>query len=183
MRLFTHKSIIALATIGLLGMMAALVWLSGTDVINAQTLQPFIVEGKVMVDGGAAPDGSLIVAYINGKDVAEAKINGGTFVMAIPEQPGQYARMIFTTASQQVPDSLQRAGFLRTSLRLSAQPVSRDPCSPSAIIRLSRLAGNITRTPSTIRLAENLSTTFLTLRRHSFGTWEKSADQRSSSVR
>ena len=90
MRLFTGNAIIVLAAFGLLGVMAALVWLNDTDVINAQTPPPFIVAGKVIVDGRAAPDGSLIVAYINGKDVAVATINGGTFIMAIPEQPGQF---------------------------------------------------------------------------------------------
>ena len=89
MRLFTGKSIIVLATFGLLGLMAALVWLSDTDVINAQSSSVFIVEGKVIVDGRPAPDGSSIIAYIDGRDVAESKIQGGTFVMAIPEQPNK----------------------------------------------------------------------------------------------
>ena len=63
-------------------------------------------------------------------------------------------------ASQRSPDFLLRTGLLRSSLRLSAQPVSRDPCSPSAIIRVSRLAGDITRTPSTLMGRGKLSTTF-----------------------
>ena len=87
MRLFTRKSITALATFGLLGMMAALVWLSDTDSISAQTNPPFIVEGKVIVDGRPPPDGSTIIAYIDGRDVADSHTQGGTFVMAIPEQP------------------------------------------------------------------------------------------------
>ena len=87
MRLFTGNSIIVLATFGLLGMMAALVWSSDPDVINAQSSSVFIVEGKVVIDGSLAPDGSSIIAYIDGRDVAESKIQGGIFVMAIPEQP------------------------------------------------------------------------------------------------
>ncbi len=73
-----------------------------------------------------------------------------TFTAACKRVSGQKnARVIFATASQQFPDSLRRAGLLRASRHLSAQPVSRDPCSPSAIIKLSRLAGNITRTHPT----------------------------------
>ena len=89
MRLSTHRSIIALATIRFLGVMAALVLLSDPGVINAQSTPPFIVEGKVVVNGRPAPDGSSIIAYIDGRDVAEAEVGGGTFVMAVPEQPGQ----------------------------------------------------------------------------------------------
>ena len=89
MRLSTHRSIIALATIRFLGMMTALVLLSDPGVINAQSTPPFIVEGKVVVNGRPAPDGSSIIAYIDGRDVAEAEVGGGTFVMAVPEQPGQ----------------------------------------------------------------------------------------------
>jgi len=89
MRLFTRKSIIALATFGFLGVMAALVLLGDPGIINAQSTPPFIAEGKVIINGSPAPDGSLIIAYIDGRDVAEAHVRGGTFVMAIPEQPGQ----------------------------------------------------------------------------------------------
>jgi hypothetical protein len=90
MRLFTCKSIYALATFGLLSTMAALVWFSDPGIIIAQSSAPFIVEGKVIVNGRAAPDGSYIIAYIDGRDVAEAQTKGGIFVMAIPEQPGQH---------------------------------------------------------------------------------------------
>jgi len=90
MRLFTGNSIIVLVTFGLLGMMAALVWLSDINVIEAQTLTPFIVEGKVTVDGTLVEDGAVIFAYVDGKEVAEERIHGGKFVMAIPEQPGQH---------------------------------------------------------------------------------------------
>jgi len=89
MRLSAHRSIIAMATIRFLGVMAALVLLSDPGVINAQSTPPFIVEGKVVVNGRPAPDGFSIIAYIDGRDVAEAEVSGGTFVMAVPEQPGQ----------------------------------------------------------------------------------------------
>ena len=89
MRLCTHRPIIALATFGFLGVMVALVLLSDPSIINAQSTHPFIAEGKVVVNGRPAPDGSRIIAYIDGRDVAEAEARGGTFVMAIPEQPGQ----------------------------------------------------------------------------------------------
>ena len=89
MRLFTHRFIIALAIFGFLGVMAALVLLSEPGIINAQSTPPFIAEGTVIVNGNPAPDGSLIIAYIDGRDVAEAHVRAGIFVMAIPEQPGQ----------------------------------------------------------------------------------------------
>ena len=89
MRLFIRKSIIALAIFGSLGMMAALVWLSDAEVINAQDAPPFIVEGKVIVDGRSAEDGSAVIAYVDGQHVGEAKVLSGTFVMAISENFGQ----------------------------------------------------------------------------------------------
>lgn len=88
MRLSNRKSIFALASFGLLGLVAAFVWLGNPGTINAQA-PPFIVEGKVIINGNPAGEGSSIIAYIDGRDVAEAKILGGTFTMAIPEQPGQ----------------------------------------------------------------------------------------------
>ena len=90
MRLFTGNSIIVLATFGLLGLMAALVWLSDAEVINAQQAPPFIVEGKVIVDGRPAEDGATVIAYIDGGNVGEAKVLSGTFVMAISERFGQH---------------------------------------------------------------------------------------------
>ena len=90
MRLFIRKSIIALATFGLLGMMAALLWLSDAEVIDAQRVPPFIVEGRVILDGRPAEDGSTVIAYINGGNVGEAQVLSGTFVMAISERSGQH---------------------------------------------------------------------------------------------
>jgi len=89
MRFFSCKSVFALAAFGLLSTMAALVWFSDPGTVDAQSSQPFIVEGKVIINGRPAPDGSYIIAYIDGRDVAEAQTQGGTFVMAIPQQPGQ----------------------------------------------------------------------------------------------
>ena len=88
MRLYTGKSIFSLATFGLLGMIAALVWLSGAEVVNAQSV-PFIVEGKVLIDGRPAPDGTKIIAFVDGQDVGETRTKAGAFIMALPEQPGQ----------------------------------------------------------------------------------------------
>ena len=89
MRRFTCKSIFALAVFGLLGMMASLIWLGDTTVVEAQSSETLIIEGKVLIDDRPAPDGTQVTAYIDGHDVADAKTNGGTFILGVPEQPGQ----------------------------------------------------------------------------------------------
>lgn len=59
-------------------------------VVAQQQLRPPIFKGKVIVDGGPAPDGTIVAAIVGGNPVpgAETKVIGGTFAMLVIQPPG-----------------------------------------------------------------------------------------------
>jgi len=59
-------------------------------VVAQQQLRPPIFKGKVIVDGGPAPDGTIVVAIIESQPVpgAETKVIAGTFALLVVQPPG-----------------------------------------------------------------------------------------------
>ncbi len=65
MRLLARKCTFPIAALGVLGLIAALVWWVNVSPANAQ-VPTHVFKGKVIIDGRPAPDGTLVVALIDG---------------------------------------------------------------------------------------------------------------------
>ncbi|MCI0794765.1 MAG: hypothetical protein J4O03_14980 [Chloroflexi bacterium] len=78
MRFIDRKGIFFIAMLGLLSLIFALAWLSNVPSANAQGAN-HVFKGKVILDGRPAPDGTRVIAYIDGVRVRSERTNGGTF--------------------------------------------------------------------------------------------------------
>ncbi|PKB64731.1 MAG: hypothetical protein BZY80_02150 [SAR202 cluster bacterium Io17-Chloro-G2] len=54
--------------------------------VQAQQLPPHVFIGSANVDGNPVPDGTVIVAYIDGEGISKAVVEGGSFTLMV-EQP------------------------------------------------------------------------------------------------
>ena len=78
MRPINRKGIFFSAILGLLSLMLALAWLSNVPYANAQGAN-HVFKGKVILDGRPAPDGTRVIAFIDGVRVMSERTNGGRF--------------------------------------------------------------------------------------------------------
>ena len=82
MRLIDGKGILFSATLGLLSLMFALAWLSNVPSANAQGAN-HVFKGKVILDGRPAPDGTRVIAFIDGVRVRSERTRGGSFEIEV----------------------------------------------------------------------------------------------------
>jgi hypothetical protein len=57
--------------------------------LQAQPPRPAVFGGTVTVDGSTVPDGTVVLACIDGTSAASASVSGGNWSMRIAEPPGQ----------------------------------------------------------------------------------------------
>jgi len=86
-RLIDRKGIFFVTTLGLIGLMFALVWLGNVPSANAQgRVQGF--KGKVVLDGRPAPDGTRVTAYIDGLRISRSeRTRRGRFEIEVHQRP------------------------------------------------------------------------------------------------
>ncbi|MCH7606095.1 MAG: hypothetical protein IH962_02965 [Chloroflexi bacterium] len=83
MQLLGRKFIVPTAALGLLTLMAALVLWGNVPTANAQRTSVHVFEGKIIVDGRPAQDGTRVDAYIDGVRVTGERTSGGRFRMEV----------------------------------------------------------------------------------------------------
>lgn len=109
MGLLARKCTFPVAALGLLGLIAALVWWANVSPAQAQ-VQPHVFKGKVVIDGRPAPDGTLVVALIDGdkgNKVGETKTQRGTFRLAVVQPSGQVFLRKIVNFYGETPDGKQ----------------------------------------------------------------------------
>ena len=80
---------------------------SGPPPVQAQQIPPHVFVGSATIDGHPVPDGTIIVAYIDGDGVSKAVVEGGTYKLLVEQPPGQsYAGKIvqFTINDQKAEE-------------------------------------------------------------------------------
>ena len=90
MPLSVRKFIIPAATLGMLGLVTALIALAGPTAASAQSIEPFVVNGKVVIEGQLPHDGTIIYVRIDGRRdrIWEAKVEDGRFRLTANEPSG-----------------------------------------------------------------------------------------------
>ncbi len=88
MRLLARKFIVPSTTIGLLGLMMALMWLGGTDSAHAQTRSHIFI-GKVVYGSSPVADGTQVLASIDKVTRANSVVSSGTFTLEVIENSSE----------------------------------------------------------------------------------------------
>jgi len=109
MRRLARKCTFPIAALVLMGLIAALAWWVDIPTANAQ-VPPHVFKGKVVIDGRPAPDGTLVVALIDGNKrnkVGEAKTQRGTFRLVVHQPSGQVLLRKTVNFYGETPDGKQ----------------------------------------------------------------------------
>ena len=137
----SRKNVIRLTLLSLLVALALSLMLPTTSL--AQRAPPHVFVGMALIDGASAPNGTVLTAWVDGREVASATVMGGNYSLIVDEGDSTFAgkTVFFRLGNSNAAETAIWFEGGGDELNLSAGSGSASPVGESTTVSTAGAAG------------------------------------------